>query len=264
MLARDALQLAVAVRVHCELTASGLAKWQQQVFDAVMSSYRRRHEDWQVEKARAEAEVVLDPASLSNGSGNPLSNRETERREIRRGVLHLLLGRPLSEGIFAGDAVVHDGTAPYDPPTLNLAVAAQERDTLVFLEQAFDWNNVSWVLYPYYWSAKELWQSDVLREAPDPQHAAFLSAGAARVVVPVRPGFEAAVNLFVATGTIWSGGQVPTIGEPTFLAIADEIAGAMGSDSTAPVDRVDLDPVRLPTTLIWLQQTADLNRPAPV
>ena len=262
MLARDALQLAAAVRVHCELTSSGLAKWQQQVFDAVMGAYRRMHEDWQVEKARVTAEALGDDTAAYDGSSNPLANRETERREIRRGVLHLLLGGPLDEGVFAQDAVVHDTVAPYEPPRLDLDVVAQERDTLVFLEQAFDWNNMSWVLYPYYWSAKELWQRDMVRNSPDPQHAAFLSAGAARVVVPVRRGFEAAVNLFVATGVIWSGGQVPTAGSPTFVAIADEIAGSMGTGMLPPSNRVDLDPVRLPTTLIWLQDTPDLNPPA--
>jgi hypothetical protein len=76
----------------------------------------------------------------------------------------------------------------------------------------------------------------------------------------VRPGFEAAVALYLATGIIWAGGQVPTVGDPAYLAIADEIAESLGTrtSATAPV-RTPLEPVRLPTSLVWLQPSGNLD-----
>jgi hypothetical protein len=47
------------------------------------------------------------------------------------------------------------------------------------------------------WSINE---SKKYLDHPDPMHRAFLKAGAARVVLPVRPGFEDTFLAFVNTG----------------------------------------------------------------
>jgi len=50
-----------------------------------------------------------------------------------------------------------------------------------------------------------------------------MQAGMARVILTVRPGFEKAVNWYMATGQVWEGGQVPTLGEDLFLSIDQEL-----------------------------------------
>jgi hypothetical protein len=45
----------------------------------------------------------------------------------------------------------------------------------------------------------------------------------ARVIVTVTPGYEEAVNFYMATGQIWNGGQVPTIDDPEFQSIIDDL-----------------------------------------
>ena len=45
----------------------------------------------------------------------------------------------------------------------------------------------------------------------------------ARVIVTARPGFEEVVNWYMATGQIWNGGQVPTVDDPLFLSIVEEL-----------------------------------------
>ena len=61
-----------------------------------------------------------------------------------------------------------------------------------FIHQALEWENVNYVLYPYFWSEpdKERWDFIQSLFHTDHVHRAFLRAGAARVVIPVRPGFE--------------------------------------------------------------------------
>ena len=130
-----------------------------------------------------------------------------------------------------------------------------------FFEQGLEWTNMTWLHYPYYWAGSDRWAQDIRLTSSDPQWSAFLTAGTTRVVVPVRIGFEWAIGLYLTLGVIWSGGSVPTVGDPAYLGIAEEIAESLGTGQVAP-ERTPLDPVRLPTSLIWLQPTSDLNPPA--
>jgi hypothetical protein len=117
------------------------------------------------------------------------------------------------------------------------------------------------VFYPYQWAGRPRWSEPLVRSSDDPLHEAFLQAGAARVVVPVREGYEHAVGSFLATSEIpeftpksWRDGESP------YPPIAELIADA----NDRPGDEVPVgDPweVVTPTTLIYLQATPDLNPP---
>lgn len=255
MLGRGLINLSASVRVHCDRTDAELATWKIQVYGRVMDAYRERLEEWQAAAARAEALARAGGESPLDGASSPEENRAVERRELRRGVIHMLLGGPPDQGMTAGDAVV---AANGQRPGLDLDVAAHERDVIAFFEQAFEWPNLSAVHYPYYWADSDKWAEDIRRTGVDPLWSAFLSAGASRVNVPVRPGFEAAIALYLATGAIWAGGQVPTLGDAAYLGIAEEVAETLGGTKVAP-ERTALEPVRLPTSLVWLQPGADLN-----
>jgi hypothetical protein len=96
------------------------------------------------------------------------------------------------------------------------------------------------------------WPQRSLLDDVDPQFAEFLKAGSARVVVPVRPGFEAALAHFMDTGEIWEGADPPTLTSPLYVSIIDEIK----ERTQAPGDEVAQGgpwDVRLPTTLVRLR-----------
>ncbi|MCL1675937.1 hypothetical protein [Elizabethkingia meningoseptica] len=97
-----------------------------------------------------------------------------------------------------------------------------------FMEQAFEWDIMSYNFYPYFWGNKADWQSLYQSESIDPLFRSFLQSGMARVVATVRPGFEDAVQFYMATGKIWSGGEVPVIGDPLYLSIVDEMRETPG------------------------------------
>lgn len=118
---------------------------------------------------------------------------------------------------------------------------------LKFMEQAFEWENLSYYLYPYYWANKTEWTNLYQAEDVDPLFRAFLQSGMARVVVTVRPGFEDAVQFYMATGKIWNGGEVPVIGDPLYLSIVDEMKEPKG------VKQGKAWITRLPTPLNILQ-----------
>ena len=96
------------------------------------------------------------------------------------------------------------------------------------MEQAFEWEEISYEFYPYYWGSKEDWPSLYQSSSDDAQFRAFLQSGMARVVATVRPGFEDAVTFYMSTGKIWNGGEVPVIGDPMYLSVVDEMKETLG------------------------------------
>ena len=78
------------------------------------------------------------------------------------------------------------------------------------------------------WGRRARWISALNITDPDADFAAFLRAGAARVQVPVRPGFESAVAYFVYTGNLWDGNDVPRIDDDLYVPIIDEITTNLG------------------------------------
>src|SRR5262249_13134632 len=139
----------------------------------------------------------------------------------------------------------------------NLAATAAQMPYVRFFEQAFEWEHIMYFFYPYFWGWKPAWKKHMMLDDVDPSFGDFLRAGAARVVFPVRPGFEAAVVHYLETGEIWNGGPPPDISSPLYVSIIKEIQEATG----APGDEVPVGdpwPVTLPTTLVQLRPNNDL------
>jgi hypothetical protein len=121
-----------------------------------------------------------------------------------------------------------------------------------FFEQAFEWEHMTWVTYPYFWGSKDQWDERLGYDDPDPAFVDFLQAGYCRATVPARPGFEGAIDHFLTFGEIWNGGPLPTISSPLYLPIADELAERLDR----PGDEVPQGPpwtVRVPTNLVKLR-----------
>ena len=71
--------------------------------------------------------------------------------------------------------------------------------------------------YPYFWGRKSYWIDRLLLDDNDPQFRDFLRAGSARVMLPVRPGFEGAVAHFMETGTVPTVEQLGQMASGTHL-----------------------------------------------
>jgi hypothetical protein len=116
-----------------------------------------------------------------------------------------------------------------------------------FFEQAFEWDIMSYLFYPYYWGKECDWKELYRKDDADPIFLSFLKSGMARVVVPVRPNYEEAVLHYMETGEIWNGGEVPTVNDPLHLSVVDELEQGVGVVEGEPWE------TRLPTTLTILQ-----------
>ena len=104
--------------------------------------------------------------------------------------------------------------------TANWATVTQYEDLVNFVNQAIDWDNITYFLYSYFWDVPQSW--DFIRQIqhPDSTRQAFLRAGSARVVLTVRNGWELAWSYFVLTGSTTLPDPLPA---HPYLTIAQQI-----------------------------------------
>lgn len=146
-----------------------------------------------------------------------LTLRKLEREEVMKGGLRWLFGPNLTFAPpFAGPLYDADG----DVASHALQGAMLQNGKLIsFLHQAIEWESMNYFLYPYFWSERSTWDERMRLHAADPIHASFLRAGAARVVIPVRRGWERAFLTFLQTGSM-----LGTLSEDhPYMTIAEEI-----------------------------------------
>ncbi len=241
-----AWSFALAIDVHCRLTSEGFAKWQQAAFDSIMEAYLVQ---------KAEYEEKLAQLAIQQGvkvlGRNPLENRRIEREELKKLVLMMLT---------KNNNLARNSILPGTEPNIDLPKACVNGNWIRFFENAFEWNNLMYVLYPYFWGRKSRWISALHFTDPDLDFAAFLKAGAARVQVPVRPGFEKAVAYFCQFGLVWEGNDPPLRDDDLYVPIVDEIAANLGKlDEGVPYPK-DAKPweVRIPTSLVLLQNLEEI------
>ena len=120
------------------------------------------------------------------------------------------------------------GGFPFPDPTATAALSAYVR----FFEQAVEWEHLAYAFFPYFWGAQSSWVSKLLAPETDPTFAGFLTSGAARVVLPIRPGYERAFERFLHTGTTPTTQQLLDVGSPLWVSLVDELRGQSSSDRT--------------------------------
>ena len=179
---------------------------------ALREAAKSRYEDH-----RALVKERLAKLQEELGGQDPLSLRKIEREEVMKGVLRWLFGPSFT---FVPPSLPSD-LYDYDEVVRSNSVwghVLAHGEIIRFLHHAIEWENMTYFLYPYFWSHTSRWDLKKYLDHPDFQHRAFLKAGAARVVLTVRPGFETDFVSFVETGS--SG---PLGSSHPYITIAQEI-----------------------------------------
>ncbi len=192
-------------------TDAVFSEWQIKTYDAIIKAYRERLDEFneQVNSAQEDAGKML--------ASNPLFYREIERITLKRNCISYIQPENyFGQNFYAGN----DFTSFHVSQTQPMDDYASHAK---FMEQAFEWDIMSYNFYPYYWGSTGKWQELYQTENDDPTFRSFMQSGMARVVVSVRPGFEKAVMHYMKFGVIWDGGEMPVIGDPLYLAIVDEL-----------------------------------------
>jgi hypothetical protein len=223
----------VNITANCQRTNEAYANWQLESFNAIIDAYNEK-----LDAHNKAMEAATKPQTVAEL--NPGFYRQIENTVLRKNCIsYLVTDAQMGKKYYQGT-----GTTDVQP------VVSDQMDRYAamvkFIEQAFEWEIMSYRFYPFYWGNRQEWQQNYQKEVSDPLFRSFLQSGMARAIVSIRPGFEEAVMYFMATGQIWNGGQVPAIGDDLYLSIVEELKNpAYAIDETWET--------RVPTTLTILQ-----------
>jgi len=231
----------ISVSVTCKLSDEGLANWQNRTFKAIMDAYEDALDKFHEKTASQQTATAQVLAT------NPNFYRQIENTILRKNCISFLLDR-------APDAIRTYGRdflpaqRSFKDTEIDITGLSDYASFVQFMEQAFEWDIMSYNFYPYYWASRAQWTKLYTYDGTDdPIFRAFMQSGMARVIVTVRPGFEDAVGLYLSTGILWNGGRPPVLGDPLFVSLIDEVK----RHKPKPYGKAWL--TRVPTSLTILQ-----------
>lgn len=243
----------VLVRAQCALKAEVYQAWQLATYTAIMDAYNAQLQAYNDAAAAAAAQAEAAAAANAQeaeSDRNPSFNDQIVHTELKRLCIEMMMtpfGFRQGPRDFYRDGQCGVPILPSDRELGDYKILVE------FFEQAFDWHLMARLFYPYYWAHrcrwKELFQAT---DSKDQGFQAFLQSGMAKVVVPIKPGYEAAVGFFMETGDIWTGSRmVIHTDDETYLSLVDEMNAVEGF-----VEREWQ--TTLPTTLTIIQKNSAL------
>jgi hypothetical protein len=213
---------AINITFSCRPKVQTLLDWRlgawNQIRQASEDEYAKGIQSYKDQQAKLNQEIADFDA---------LTLRRMEQEEIMKGVLRWLLGPefylvPFNIASLFGpdtnDPDVQDALDPNRLSDLEWIDVMEYGEFIKYLHNAIEWENVLYFTYPYFWDDNKLWHFKKFLYHPDSTHRTFLRSGAARVVLTIRPGFEASLTSLIESGSF---GGLP--GPHPYVTIAQEI-----------------------------------------
>lgn len=221
----------VNVLVRCYRGSTAMINWQFETYEKIKQAHRSLVEEYNQAKERAQFE---EESALSEFGRPPAINRQIEKDELKKWAIKLMRVEH-----FDFDAIVGLGADESMLQEIDAAAADSQTPIVSFFENSFEWQHMTYFLFPYFWSRRRSWNARTKLEVPgDHKHELFLKSGYARVVVPVAPGMEDRVLGFLSQDA-----QLPDVDR---LALVD---AALASSDDIPTD----DP-------LWLEIRANSDQ----
>lgn len=216
-------------------------QWQEDSYKLLLAAYAARAQAYAQERAARKQQRGDLTESLA---GPPAVNMARVLAELKRlSIQSLLNGRSLDT-----DCLVREPSTG-EPRIQDHDHALRIGRVVQFFEQVFEWENLTYICYPYFWGDRTDRPTNALTASADPLFDQFLGAGSVRVVLPARPGLENLVGFFLATGILWFGRTPPGPGRPGYVSVADEITAVQrGAADGTPLEAWE---ITVPTTLLW-------------
>lgn len=237
------------LRIHIWLEGipADNSEWQREVHSRLCAKYEAELEAW--EAARAEFERT----KMDKFNRHPFSLSQTIKDQLK----HMAISYITCQ-FFDGNNALVNRVQPCGFPQMDLRETEKEGRIIRFFEHALEWNFMSYMLYPYFWGRKCTWEEKLGHELPHVLFSKFMQAGAARVTLSVRPGFEAYMAYYLATGKIWGNTGIPPLFGNGFLPIHQEIKESKDNFNTDREGQVICDTsLGLPPNMIALQNNTD-------
>lgn len=267
----------VNLEITLTLTPEARREWQIDTYNKIMDAYQEKFQQYLSDLAAYEAVKQSREAQESQiqivGRNSRIS-QEIIKEELKKQCITIITKQfdsiEAGEEDFdamnvrnvsmitgrneAGDETTNDIYIP----TLEIDETMKEGRLIQFFEQAFDWENITYLLYPYFWGRMKKWYEQYHHlDETDYLFGAFLRSGAARVLIAVKPHYETAIMHYLYTGEVWNGGPAPVIGDDLYIPIHEELRNQQddlhgGEPEGDPWEYV------VPTPLVYLQEGSEL------
>jgi hypothetical protein len=237
------------VQISCLRSVIGYRTWQLLTYDTIATAYSKLKMDYD----RSVTEAAISSMSVVTGS-NPDDNAKIVRDELKKTCIAFMTAHNFE--IFG---TVEANASDQIPEVTDFAKAIEQGRYLEFFEQAFEWENLQYLLYPYFWARRSNWADRVSFQSPDPDFTSFVKSGAAKVTIPARLGFSVEVIHFLETGQPWMDGPVSELKTSPFYSAAQEIDAAEASSGTETAVGKPWYTV-VPTELVRLRDDSSLPR----
>jgi hypothetical protein len=190
-----------------------MAAWQKAVYDlivaahevkvkayqAALKAYEDALADYREAAAKIEAEL-REKLSVRD----PFFNRIHEQKQIKRSVIYLMCEN------FSADSAWIERAEPCGLSEIDRHAVAERGYGWYFWDRLFDWKYMAYAFFDYFWTPICEWPERFDSADPDALFQAFLSAGYARVLVPVSKGMEQDFLWYAATLQKWGvSGEPP-------------------------------------------------------
>lgn len=233
--ARNVITFGMTIEIQTERNPNLFAQWQIDTYNAIIISYNDLLSQYEEEVAARKLQegIVIE-------GRNPLTNRAIEQTELKKLVLSQLTGQNYE----SFDSIIRDPTYGYPEMNLTASDLEEEGKIIQFFETSLEWINMTYLFYPYFWSSKADWPKNSSITDNDPLFEKFLQAGAARVQVPIRLGFEELIlNYIQSGGTPWEGENAPQFDNENkdfVLSMLEEIKEQMGVTAEARTGTIEV------------------------
>ena len=227
--AQSMSQFSVNVELLLQRTDEAYTNWQNETWAKLRAAH-----DKLVDEQKTATQQAAFNATIAISGTNPADNLVVMNTEIKKACIEIMTDQHFNKfGAIGPSSIISAGTGT-QIDELDIDRAWIEGPYVRFFEEAFEWEEMTWLSYPYFWGRKSTWLNKIEYEDPDPLFQQFMRAGYARANLPVRPGFEGALDHYLSTGQPWDGGPLPGISSPLFLPLATEIQERLGKSSEEP------------------------------
>ncbi|MFD7317519.1 hypothetical protein ACFV9Z_26810 [Streptomyces sp. NPDC059883] len=210
----DVVTATLEFRATTKVTADAEERWRSDVWDALFDAAQTRYYAQQQDVATQIAALEDQLARVDT-----LTLRREESDEIMKSVIRFIAGEKYQ--YMTDDVVSVFAKASSDESggsqsrygigfvankltdkisDVEYAATVRHENIVRFINQAIEWENVVSLLYSYFWDTPASWEFIRQIQHPDATRQAFLRAGAARVVLTVRKGFEEQWLRFAESG----------------------------------------------------------------
>jgi hypothetical protein len=243
----------VNVEIVCTATEQSIAQWKARTHDTILQASRDRQAEYDDQLRKLKADLQIKYAGQSSDEKQTLI-----RAELEKACVTILSNQHFN----ALNAIEYSPPGASGIPQLFLPNLDPVGRYIRFFEQAFEWDQMLYKYLPYFWGRKKHWNERLQLDDQDSEFAAFLRAGAARITVPVRKGYESVVANFMLNGAIPSTADMLAVTTDLYVPFFVELMGSDGGPDTAvSYGNPPLEwEIRVPTTLVKLRTDNTLPR----